>query len=315
MIRGPQASLRPKPPLVSVVLPTFDRLVFLQQGVESLRAQTLGDWELIVVDDGSTDGTATYLTELAATDARVRALTLPHGGRIARLRNLALGQATGRYVAFLDSDDLWHPEKLQRQVETFGERQGARWCFTASIGIDESGAALPMSLQHAQPPRSGWILEPLLQQMTAMHTSSVLVERTLLEDLHGFDEAFEFGEDHDLWLRLAAVAKCAGIAEPLTLVRIHPRQTTRFSQEPLAGSLIRVYGKLAAAHPLPWVRSICRRQQALFATYAALGWYARGNRRKFLAMVALAFRYDPTGGPVWKHVAGRALRRFGRLLK
>src|SRR2546421_610268 len=104
------------PGRVSVILPTYDRLPLLREAVESVRAQTWADWELVVIDDGSTDGTAEYLTELASVDPRVRVLRRPHRGNPARLRNEAVAASTGEYVAFQDSDDVWEPEKLARQL-------------------------------------------------------------------------------------------------------------------------------------------------------------------------------------------------------
>ena len=106
-------------PLVSIVVPTYNRLAYLRQAVQSVFDQTYRQWELIVVDDGSTDGTAAYVASLGG---RVRALTLPRRGGAARARNAGVGAARGAYVAFLDSDDLWLPEKLAIQMAGLRER-------------------------------------------------------------------------------------------------------------------------------------------------------------------------------------------------
>src|SRR6266487_2699709 len=101
-------------PLVSVIIPTFNREAYLREAIESVFAQTYSNWELIVADDGSTDGTRAYLASV--TDRRTHVIELEHCGTPARLRNTALARAQGTYVAFLDSDDLWAPEKLELQI-------------------------------------------------------------------------------------------------------------------------------------------------------------------------------------------------------
>src|ERR1041384_7078965 len=107
-------------PLVSVVIPTFNRARYLREAIDSVLNQTYPYWELIIVDDGSTDETQSTLETLA--DARVHVLRRPHEGNVARARNVGLEQAQGRYVAFLDSDDRWMPSKLQFQVADLAEK-------------------------------------------------------------------------------------------------------------------------------------------------------------------------------------------------
>ena len=118
MVAGGQ---RPPAATVSVVLPTFNRLRFLRPTIESVYAQTFTDWELIIADDGSDLETREYLQSLA-NHSRVTVVSLPHTGRPSMVRNAALLRAAGEYVAFLDSDDLWAPRKLERQIETLRAR-------------------------------------------------------------------------------------------------------------------------------------------------------------------------------------------------
>src|SRR5689334_3462667 len=103
-------------PLVAIVLPTFGRLHYLRSTVDCIYRQTFEDWELIIADDGSDAETREYLH--SAGDSRVRVIWLSHTGVPAIVRNAALREARARYVAFLDSDDLWAPQKLERQVQT-----------------------------------------------------------------------------------------------------------------------------------------------------------------------------------------------------
>ncbi|MGH7451509.1 MAG: glycosyltransferase family 2 protein, partial [bacterium] len=115
-------------PLVSVIIPTFNRLKYLKEAVASVFAQTYAHWELIVVDDGSTDDTLHYVSTL--DDPRVRLVSETHSGNPARMRNVGVAHARGEYVAFLDSDDLWESDKLAVQLEYLHTCRGYRWCYT-----------------------------------------------------------------------------------------------------------------------------------------------------------------------------------------
>lgn len=131
----------PGPPTISVVMPAFNAMPYLLEAVLSVRAQSLPDWELVVADDGSTDGTAGALVDLAALDPRLRVVrnTEPLGPGPAR--NRAIEVARGRYLAFLDSDDLWVPDKLERQLG-FMRETGCPFTFASFQLIDETGAEL-----------------------------------------------------------------------------------------------------------------------------------------------------------------------------
>ena len=123
-------------PAVTVVIPTFNRLALLRQAVDSIKAQTFHDWELLVVDDGSTDQTVEYLQ--AEQDQRIDLIRSAHCGNVGAVRNLGVSHARGRFVAFLDSDDLWKPTKLERQITALRSR-GAQWSYTGYEIVDESG--------------------------------------------------------------------------------------------------------------------------------------------------------------------------------
>jgi glycosyltransferase involved in cell wall biosynthesis len=302
----------PSSPVVSVILPTHNRLRLLAEAIESVRAQTFADWEIVVVDDGSTDGTAEYLSDLAVTEPRVRVVRLPRTGRIPRLRNIAAGEARGRYLAFLDSDDFWHPEKLAKQLAALAAEPEARWCYVAAVGVGEDRRPLPMG-PRPRAPRSGWILRPLLAHETGMAVPAVMVERELYHQVGGFDEAFELAQDHDLWLRLAAAAPAAGVDEELTFVRVHATQITRLSPVPAAQWMIAVYAKCRRAVDDPELRALCRRNQATYSVRTALGWYARGRRMRFVASVLRSLRYDPTGAAAWRVLREPVLHRLSRI--
>lgn len=125
--------------LVSIIMPAYNSAGFIRETIESVQAQTYSSWELIVVDDCSTDGTPEVVDELSRSDPRVRCLRLERNSGAAVARNRAMAAARGQYMAFLDSDDLWYPDKLSRQID-FMVTRGVSFCCTSYEQIDERGA-------------------------------------------------------------------------------------------------------------------------------------------------------------------------------
>src|SRR5277367_1483554 len=185
-------------PTVTVIIPTFNRLQFLRQTVESVFAQSYGDWELIVADDGSQDETRAYLSDLAARP-RVKALWLPHTGNPGAVRNVALREARGDYIAFLDSDDLWMPSKLELQLAALHARPSRQWSYTAFLQIDQAGAQIYPEISSRQVCPEGKVFEHLLTSKAAIAMPTMIVSRRLLELAGGFDERLLQQEDYHLW--------------------------------------------------------------------------------------------------------------------
>jgi glycosyltransferase involved in cell wall biosynthesis len=205
-------------PRVSVILPTFNRLDFLPATLASLAAQDFTDWELIIADDGSAPATRRFIAALE--DARISVQWLSHSGRPAVARNAALAVARGEYVAFLDSDDLWHPQKLHRQLQSLDSHARCEWSYTSFALIDAGGRLLARQPQ-SHTAVGGWILERLLREQTVIALPSVLVLRSALDELNGFNEQLVMCEDDELWLRLAERSAVDALSEPLTQVRRH----------------------------------------------------------------------------------------------
>ena len=249
-------------PAVSVVLPTFNRTEFLRHSVESVFAQTFTDWELIVADDGSGEGTRVYLRSLESP--RVRLLFLAHSGNPSRVRNEALRVAGGKYVAFLDSDDLWAPTKLERQIAALAASEGSRWSYSACDRIDAEGRPLPAALQVIPAPRSGWIFDSLLALEVSVAMPALVAERALIEEVGGFDEELPYGEFHDLCLRLALRSEALALADSLCSVRAHDMH---YSADRAAAhrAWMRLYEKFYALAPTAEGRACCERMRARFA--------------------------------------------------
>jgi FkbM family methyltransferase len=209
-------------PAVSVVIPTFNRIDLLPLTVSSVLDQTFTDFELLVVDDGSTDGTAGWLGEIA--DPRLRTITLPHSGNVARVRNAGAAAATGRFLAFLDSDDLWLPRKLEVQMAATAT-DGRAWSYTRYEHIDAGGWRIP-ARAGAWRALSGRIADSIISTDASVSIVTVLVERALFEELGGFNERPRIREDYEFLARLAAGTDARAISECLVLVRDHSLRGT-----------------------------------------------------------------------------------------
>lgn len=276
-------------PTVSVVVPAYNAAAFVRRAVDSVLAQTWADCELLVVDDGSTDGT---LDVLAAYRDRLRVLTQANAGPAAA-RNHGLRAARGRYVAFLDADDWWLPAKLERQVELLESRPEIGFCSTATRVVTEAGD-----------PAGDWpcagidgsLLETLFVRSAAVSgsTSGVLARRELLMDVGGFDEALRGFEDPDLWIRLAARTGYACIPEPLTVVVRTPGSVSSHLPRMRAATLAsfrKNRALLAPARRGAYWRGACA---GALTDYAKMAWRA-GDRRHGLAWAGEALLRAPIG--------------------
>src|SRR5688572_330459 len=154
-------------PQVSIVLPTFDRLRHLRRSIASVFEQTFDDWELIIADDGSGSETREYLRGIEA-DPRVRVLWLPRLGNPGAVRNAALAQARAPYIAFLDSDDYWLPDKLALQVPALRAAAPRRWSYTAYECVDADDRPVPFQWRPLQGALFTEIL--LMRALVAMPT-------------------------------------------------------------------------------------------------------------------------------------------------
>jgi glycosyltransferase involved in cell wall biosynthesis len=300
----------PGAPIVSVVLPTFNRLPLLRKAVASVVGQTFDDWELVVADDGSTDDTRDYLE--AIDDPRVRPLWLEHRGDLTSARSAGLKRARGEWVAFLDSDDLWLPAKLELQLRRLAAQPACRWGYTRYALIDTDGAPLPAQTGHLHPPVSGHILEPLLRFETGLSIVTMLVQRSLIDEIGGFDESIPIHSDYDFVLRLAARSEVCALPETLALVREHPDRTTaRLPIASLHADQARVFRKAAAAAATRNLRALCLRQCAEQLAGQAAALSRAASHRAAFAALARAARIAPGNKALWRTAAGCALRATG----
>jgi glycosyltransferase involved in cell wall biosynthesis len=219
-------------PRISVVIPCYNAERYVGAAVRSVMAQGVPDVEVVVVDDGSTDGSVGVVRSQFPA---VKLVTQANAG-VAAARNKGVASAAAPWIAFLDADDLWLPGKLHAQLDALGKAQDARMCYSAwhvwnSSDMDPAPALLQqLSEWRHDKPRwtgaSGWIYPELLMDCVVW-TSTVLMHRDLFLAAGGFQVDLRVGEDYDLWLRLSRVTPIVRICEPAALYRMHPTGLTR----------------------------------------------------------------------------------------
>lgn len=182
-------------PRVTVIIPTYNRAVLLKEAIDSVLDQDFNDFELIVVDDGSTDTTAHLLLSYRQS---IRVIQTDRMG-VSAARNSGISVAKGEYIAFLDSDDLYLRKKLSAQISFMEAQPAAKICYTDEIWI-RKGVRVNPKKRHAK--YSGWMFEKCLP-LCIISPSSVLMTRGLLDEVGLFDETMHVCEDYDLWLRIA----------------------------------------------------------------------------------------------------------------
>jgi glycosyltransferase involved in cell wall biosynthesis len=209
---------------VSIIIPVYNRYLLIREAIESVLAQTFSNWELIIVDDGSTDNTVDAVNSIQ--DPRIHILSPPHCGNIATLRNIGVQNSSGDLIAFLDSDDLWIPQKLETQMEGM-KKNNAQWSYAGFELIDETGKSIPIKYGNYYP-FSGWIIEKLITYEATANISSLILQRSLFDKVGGFnsDPKLFCREDYEFTLRLALHAEACAIDSVLVRIRDHEGRTT-----------------------------------------------------------------------------------------
>ena len=221
-------------PLVTVIMPAYNSANTIKQSIESVLYQTMTDFELLIIDDGSRDDTFNIISEFARKDSRIKILKNECNLGVAEARNRALDIAMGKYIAFLDSDDYWEKEKLKRQVELLEDKCGDicftsyRFINTAGIKIKRAPYIVPLRVEY-----HGMLRENVIGLSTA------LVRRDAIKGLK-FDNRW-FHEDYVFWLELLRAGKSAwGLQDILVTYRTGGRSSNKLN---VARNRWRIYRK------------------------------------------------------------------------
>ncbi len=257
--------------MISIVIPTYNRCETLARAIASVCNQTFRDWELLVVDDGSTDESCKIVQQFH--DHCIRYVSQQHQG-VSRARNTGIEQTRFPWITFLDSDDYWHPTKLQRQLEKLETSPHYQVIYTDEIWIRHGKWANPKKIHRKY---SGWIYHHCLPRCI-ISPSSVLLHRKVVEEDGLFDEAFSVCEDYELWLRISSHRPILFLEEPL-IVKTggHTDQLSRGTwgmDRYRVKALVKIYhsGILTSQQKLWTAREIIRKAEIL-----ACGFEHRGK--------------------------------------
>jgi len=209
-------------PLVSIILPTYNCASFLPHSIGTILSQTYNSYEIIVIDDGSTDNTKEVLYPFMQ---RIKYIRLEHNKGLPTARNTGIQSAQGKYIAFIDADDLWIPEKLRTDIEYFETHPEVSMVYSKHINIDEKGNDLNGNTKNKLP--SGNIFTQLFSEQNFIITSSVVVRKEIFETTGLFDGQLFNCQDWDLWLRIAFHFQVAGIDKPLVKYRHNPHSLSK----------------------------------------------------------------------------------------
>jgi glycosyltransferase involved in cell wall biosynthesis len=260
-------------PSLSVVIPSYNHARFVGAAIESARAQTLPPSEIIVVDDGSTDDTPTQLANAAAP---VRVIRQENRG-VAAARNTGARAARGELLAFLDADDLWQAEKLERQVARLVSRPRVGLVYCGLEEMDAEGGRGRRRLEGAE--ERIWEELLLCRPRVIIGGSAALVPRAVFTELGGFDETLSTSADWDLYYRLSRRYDVQFVAEPLVRYRIHGRNM-HANVDLMARDMMRAYEK-AFAEETPDVQRLRRRAYGRLHLMLAASFFGTGRYRAF----------------------------------
>lgn len=291
--------------LVSVIVPVYNRRALIGATLRSVMAQTYPDVEVLVVDDGSDDGTADEVTSSFGDAVRLIRLGANQGRSAAR--NIGWAEARGDLVAFLDSDDLWSADKLARQVPSFEHGDVSLVHCRMSV-IDVDGR--PLVTESAQLAKAfddadarGYEYGGVTETWCRLYTPTVVVRRRLLQTTGGFDERLAQFEDWDLYWRIAREGRVVAVPEVLVQCRRHAGNTPLRWTQDAEPWLYVMHKHLAALHSSDTAPGVQRARHNLLLNLA-LGEYWRGDRRASRQWMLRALRVDPRPlyrpvHPVW----------------
>ena len=245
-------------PKVSIILPVYNSAEFVEEALESIRQQTYRDYEVVVVDDGSQDQTGEIVKRYKD---RFRYLFQEHGGP-AKARNRGIRESTGKYIAFLDSDDLWLPTKLEKQADMMDRNPELDMVITENLCFNERGVFMPWMGKRKK------LMEGDIAKNIFLHswvvTPTVMVKREVFDRVGLFEEELQLAEDDNMWVRIAANFKVGLLNEVLVKVRDHPSrsivdrkkmfESVRANIELLSYKYAGVHERIKSAIPLKYSR-------------------------------------------------------------
>lgn len=203
---------------LSIVLTTHNRVDLLPQGVETVLSQGFSNFELLIVDDGSTDSTREVLPQITAKDNRIRVVSHEHSRGLSAARNTGIREACGDALAFLDDDDLWYPDKLKRQVHLLNKSPDT--CGLIYCWFEYFSASTGQVIEVRKPSLSGEVFAKTIERQPLGNGSTFLIPKHVFNSVSGFDETLKRGIDGDFVRRLARQFNVNFVPETLARLRV-----------------------------------------------------------------------------------------------
>ncbi len=283
-------------PNTSVVVPAYNASWCIRDVVRSVQSQTRQDWEIVLVDDGSTDETWAIMQEMAAGDERIRPLHFDNGGTPVAI-NRGLKAARGQWLAVVGADDQWYPSMLERSMNFLAEHPDLSIVYTPMVPVTRDNELIE---GHSKPCHGGWLTEKLFRNIF-IHDSSTIFHRRVYEACGGFDETMRVGSGHEFWLRVSTKFEFGLIDEPLSqrtwtptsLTRSNRSRGRRFKTRMLERFYFEQGGKdiLKPGPALRRLSSVCFKAGKLIL--------AEGHPREARGYLAKAVKYKPANLRAW----------------
>ena len=294
-------------PAISVVICLHDSGRYIDETIASVVSQRWTDFEVVIVDDGSTDGCADRVERLCR-DRRFRMFRRPHRGMgFARAEGISL--ALGKYIAFLDHDDLWQPRKLSRQMEVAADRPAVGLIFCDSSLIDDSGRVIALMSDRYDYNcidfSKGAVHHELLARGCFIPLSTALVRRDVIARAGDINCNMAYAADYDLWLRMSRISAFAYVPEPLSSWRIHKTQFSQTHVDVAAAELTGIWTSVVRDGSYPECVRALVAEHLIGQRRLSVECLLRRKRLREALVAGLARCQDPTGR---RHLAARLWR-------
>jgi glycosyltransferase involved in cell wall biosynthesis len=294
------------PPQISVIIPAYNAEGLIGSTLDSVLDQTYQDFEILVVDDGSTDGTGEVVQSYGEP---VRYRRKENGGT-ASARNVGLQEARGEYVAFLDADDRWYPTKLERQMSLHEAHPDLAWSYTDSYLVDAESGTILVRKSQVRPRTGGDVLRPLLRG-NFIAPSTLVVRRSVFDTVGTFDESafYHSAEDWELWMKIAARHPIYFLNEPLVETRQHTgRKTKTMDLDRALVERLTIIQEAVDRNPDRLADAQEEAQSRVLLNFGRK-WMEREERGRARTLFARALRHDPRCWAAWAYGVATVLPR------
>lgn len=266
-------------PTISVIIPVYNGQRTIRETIESVLNQTFADFELIVIDDGSQDGTLAIVNSI--NDSRIKIFSYPNAG-VSVSRNRGIDKTQGEFISFLDADDLWTKDKLEAQLKALQENPQAALAYSWTNWIDEFGQFLRPGGHITV---NGKAYDKLLVRDFIESGSNPLIRQEALDKVGGFDSSITHGEDWEMWLRIATCYEFVAVPSAQILYRVYP-ESVSFDIRKMAEGSLQVIERVFAEKPeLAYLKRETLASRYKYLTFKAL----EGNLERKNGLMAARF--------------------------